>query len=279
MMISSNTVFALMLSTSATFAQVRGPSHPHIARQAQLAGSDSSLAGISKDTLTQKWWNWNVCNDAFDSTGLAPQDALVPKNVVFLAGSSLSTCSSTATRHGNIPKSTKLVLMPLINEVWHSVDNNAVAGDVCSPPGYRNTTDFADSVGFYSSALQNMTNYRVQPFAQTNGPLEEFWSYTAAPFYYQTCPNGHKLNDTCDNPVSQDVGGQDAYPNYGWWAADTKAWRCGESREYSFGANYVYPGDTTSFCPSVKITLKATCPGFFGGVQTAINDLLDALSG
>jgi hypothetical protein len=260
----SHIVSALLVFFGATFAQQHPRPH-HIARQAELAqipSTDGTLAGISKEVLTQKWWNWVECTTptAESNSVVDPQDSLVPADVVFLATSSL-TCGTTKTLSGTIPVSTKLVFMPVIQYGWFSIDNDVVdnVNEDCVP-GYRNTTLFADSVALNAMQLQNMSRYSIPPFALVKGgALEVFWFYSATPFYAQNCPNGVMLNDTCDIPTMQAWGGQDLYPTLGWWAADTKAWSCGETREYSVGASYNNPEFSSTDCNSLKTTLTATC--------------------
>lgn len=60
---------------------------------ATSADDDAPIAGFSKVQLTQKWWNWNLCNDAYNSPDVVPRDALVPAKVFFLAGKSNDDCA------------------------------------------------------------------------------------------------------------------------------------------------------------------------------------------
>ena len=207
--------------------------------------------------IERAWWNWNICQDAFNKKSCVSQNG-VPEGYIFLAGQQ-GDCATIPTRTCTIAidpdGATPTIFFPVINFAYRDFDDD---GDGTACPPSRGQIDPA----VVNSLRVQKANYIKRPYAKLKGrPMTIDYIVNANPYYLKSCPNKKAACcDGCDNPVCEDCKGVDIYPSYGYYVmSNTGKWRPGETRVYEFGANIEF--DSEPFCPSVKYILKAVKKG------------------
>jgi hypothetical protein len=232
---------------------------------ATLAGAKTfSLpdGDIDAADLPGLWFNHQECylkDEYYNTTILLDQDNdLVPTGAIFL---DYHDCGSVE-RKATIPKSTKLVLLPIFGDSWFDIDDDGSSTMEDCPA--RGSLLFAEQVEESKAFIQNMSNYAKEPFATVNGePLEPYWVSSDKEFYFKACPiePDKEICDECDINFQPPEGcdsfaGTDVYPSYALIATDDREWKSGETRTYNYGFTLLEDGET-GYCTEATYTLMA----------------------
>lgn len=209
------------------------------------------------EKLSQVWWNWNFCSNAFPNASFTPMNSLVPNSTIFLAGyptfkldNNTATCKSkTVTRTATIGVGKQTLFYPLYNEIVFDWDDD-YEEKICANFTNETTPQRLAYAAAKDEEYKN-ANFTALLYSTIDGvAVAPTYIYNTEVFYFVGCPGNlnktyeeyfklldpESKGDTCDKEPFESFAGLDAYPTLGWYGIDTREWKDGENHTYEFGS-------------------------------------------
>jgi hypothetical protein len=257
---------ATMMKTMRAFI-LAGTLFCHMTEHTQSAGLgwNYSIGTPEQLELFRSSAKWLLCHP--DDPPPVPMDALVPKDTFFLTADITDLDDAPpicpqSKYNLTIPTGMQTIFWSILSlRWWDSFDDWETGDPGCTP---ANT-----SQGQMEFVLDN-TNQDVEHFlaestkdsmyAMIDGQeIEVSFLFDSYELLADSCPNGKMCKDTCDAIATSDCSGVEAYPNYGYYAMDTREWKNGETHVFEYGGAVQLGNQLENFTDFIGANITGMC--------------------